>query len=307
MNWTGLVAVAVAVLVAVVPLGAAAGPGLPATDAVDRGSAPDAQPAGGENDTANASEPGARLAGVLGSQGAELDGEVESRSLAVRLRGADSPDAKAAVVADAAAGLEARLAALRERKANLTAAYRNGTLSRAAYRAKVAALAARVETVERMANRTSRSASRLPEETRREHGVNVTAVERLQANASELGDGEVAATAREVAGRDRGASASERRNGSDPPGGEGGPANDSARNGGSEKGARGSTTGNGSGGGNASAPERSAGADSSGGGDATADAGSGGSAAGGKGNGNSSRAPREPGTDRGNAFPAPSL
>lgn len=265
MNRIGLLAVA-ALLVAVVPLGAAAGSGLTAADAVGLGPAPDANGANG-NETANTtanpstSEPGARLAGVLGAQGAELDGEVETRSLSVRLQRTDSPGAEAAVVADAAADLEARLGALRERKETLTAARENGSISRAAYRAKVAALAPRIETVERLADRTSRTARGLPEAARRERGVNVTALERLRANASDLGGGEVAAIARQVGGRDRGARADERANG--PPDGAGsaegsaGGADGAPGNGtgaGSERGGDGAVRGA-----NASAPERGGG------------------------------------------------
>ena len=154
------------------------------------------------NETDNETEmpPGARLAGVVGVQGAEVEGEVERRAFGEQMRAAKSNASKASVVAGQARNLDQRLADLRERKQELETAHKNGNISPGRYRAEMAGLAARISTLEGMTNETAETARSLPEEDLDEHGVNVSALERLWTSASNLSGPEVAAIARGIAG-----------------------------------------------------------------------------------------------------------
>lgn len=153
--------------------------------------------------------PGARLAGVVGVQGAEVRSEVATRSLDRRLANADSNRSKAAVVADSAAAIEERLAELRERRQTVENAYENGSISRAVYEARLATIAAESNALQQQANRTGEAAEKLPADVLRDAGVNVTAIQRLAQNASELGGGAAAEAAQAIAGRGAGAGLSD--------------------------------------------------------------------------------------------------
>lgn len=153
--------------------------------------------------------PGARLAGVVGVQGAEVRSEVATRSLDRRLANADSNSSKAAVVADSAASIEERLAELRERRQDVENAYENGSISRAVYEARMATIAAESNALQAQANRTSEAAETLPADVLRDAGINVTAIQHLAQNASELGGGAAAEAAQNIAGRGAGAGLSD--------------------------------------------------------------------------------------------------
>ncbi len=154
------------------------------------------------NETDNETEmpPGARLAGVVGVQAAEVEGEVERRAFGLQVAAAKSNASKASVVASQAQNLDQRLAELRERKQELEAARDNRTISPSRYRAEMAGLAAQISTVKGITNETAETARSLPEEDLDEHGVNVSALARLRTSASNLSGPEVAAIARGIAG-----------------------------------------------------------------------------------------------------------
>ncbi|MFB6142127.1 MAG: hypothetical protein ABEJ30_02155 [Halorientalis sp.] len=144
--------------------------------------------------------PGERLAGVVGVQRAEIDGEIESRTFGLSVARAASDAGRAAVVASEVNETGADLEQLRERREQLREARRNGSISDGQYRARIAELAARIQTVEHMANMTANASRSIPAELLREHGVNATAIQTLRERASELGGREVAAIARSIAG-----------------------------------------------------------------------------------------------------------
>ncbi|MDS0220228.1 hypothetical protein NDI54_02565 [Haloarcula sp. S1AR25-5A] len=144
--------------------------------------------------------PGAQLAGVVSVQEAELDGEVQSRTFGIRVAQANTDDAKAAVVADQLTDSEARLAELQQRKQALNEARENGSMSEGEYRAKAAQLHAETQNVQRLANQTNETASRLPAEALEKKGINATAIKTLSQRASELSGPEVAAIAKGIAG-----------------------------------------------------------------------------------------------------------
>jgi len=149
-------------------------------------------------DEPNGTDAGARLAGVVGSEGAEIEGDLQERSFAAAFGNASSDEAKAAVVADAHGSLSERLADLRERKASITDRYENGSMARGEYRARLARLSAQISTLTSMANRTSDAARDLPDAALDARGVNVTALDELRRNAANLSGPEVAAAARNL-------------------------------------------------------------------------------------------------------------
>ncbi|WP_435062031.1 hypothetical protein [Halobaculum sp. EA56] len=150
------------------------------------------------------SQPGATFAGVVGVQGAEVEGEVASRALDRRLAAAESNESKAAVVASQTAAIRDRLAELRERKETVSERYQSGEITRGEYRAKLARIAVETMTLQRRLNTTGEVAEELPRETLREHGVNVSALAELRRNASELSAGEAAEAARAIGGNGTG-------------------------------------------------------------------------------------------------------
>ena len=171
--------------------------------------------------------PGERMAGVVGAERASVESEVAVRAFDRRVAAADSSRAKARVVVGQLDDLHERLDELDAERAELERARENGTLSRGEYRARLARLYAEERALQRLANRTEETARGLPAETLREQGVNVTAIEHLRADARNLTGPEVAAVARNVAGRSVGrpAGAGPSDNRTREPPGEGGPGN----------------------------------------------------------------------------------
>ena len=151
--------------------------------------------------------PGARLAGIVGVGGAELEGELRARAVGLAVAGAATEDARAAIVADQLDRTDDRLDDHEDRLAELEAAREDGTISEAAYRSRVAAVAAEIRASERVLNATERAAAGLPAETLTAHGVDASAIATLREQASELRGGEVAAIARSIAGANAGGAA----------------------------------------------------------------------------------------------------
>lgn len=200
MRHTPVVTAALVVLAMVIaPVGAAiapAGDG-PASSASQAAAQESASETAANETNVSAGE---QLSGVVGVQEAEIAGEIEQRSFGVRVAAAASDGSKAAVVNETVGDLEARLAALEDRKERLRAARENGSMSYGQYAARMAVLSAETETVRRVANDTERVSEDLPDEVLREHGVNVSAIQTLQRNAANLTGPEVAAVARTIAG-----------------------------------------------------------------------------------------------------------
>lgn len=210
-------------------------------------------PADGE-----AVQPGEKLSGAVAVQGAEIDGEVQERTFGLKVARANSNASKAKVVAAEVENVGERLQELQQRKQTLKEARRNGSISQAEFRTGMAELAARTETVKRLANRSEDVANGLPADVLAANGVNVSAIQQLQRDAADLSGPQVAKIARSVAGKDVGKSmaggqgpgdAPNASNGSQGPGdaGPGGDAGDGARNGSDEGAGSGSGAGNGTG------------------------------------------------------------
>jgi len=196
-RWIASLLVAV-VAAAVVAGAAAAAPGGVATAQTDPGTN-GSENESGANETANLS-PGERLAGVVGVQGAEIDGEVESRAFEVALRESESNETRAGVVADRVNRTEERLAELEQRQRELRERRDAGELSQGAYAARMASTTARIESLSRGLNRTANASASLPAEVREERGVDDERLATLRERADDLRGPEVAAIARSVAG-----------------------------------------------------------------------------------------------------------
>jgi hypothetical protein len=225
-------ALAVAGLIAMVPLGAAVTGDSGAPQAIDDAAAGEDAPVtrtAPENDTrtsrpANATanlSPGERLSGVIGVQAAEIDGEVSSRSLEIRLAEAETDAERAAVIAAQLERNERRLAELRERQRELRERREAGDVSPGAYAARKAAIGTRAAVVNRTTNRSAAVATGLPAEALAERGVDAARIRTLRRSASELSGPETAAIAREIGGNRTGAPMGPDRRG--PPGSGGGP------------------------------------------------------------------------------------
>ena len=218
MNRTLTLLVALSVLAGgIVPAVAAAQPAGPA--AVD-GTDPSPQLAGPaaqtdenatdgdeatDGDQANDSvAPGARLAGAIGAQEAELKGEVEQRTFGRQVAAAATDASKARVIARNQERLQERLEGFQERFRALERARANGSISQSQYRAQVTEMAARTATVRHMANTTERAAEGLPADALAANGVNVTALRQIRTRAQEMTGPEIAQIARQIAGPDVG-------------------------------------------------------------------------------------------------------
>ena len=154
-----------------------------------------------ENATENAAvSPGARLAGALGAQEAEFQGEMEQRAFGHQVAAAATNGSKAQVLAHTHERLQERLNATHERLQELKQARENGTMSEARYQAEVTEIAAETAAVRHMGNSTERAAWGLPADVLEQNGVNVTAIHQLQTQAHNMTGQEVRDIARSIAG-----------------------------------------------------------------------------------------------------------
>ncbi len=161
--------------------------------------------AGGENETAETENesvaPGARLAGVLGAQQEELEGEVENRAFGHAVAAARSNGSKARLVANNTERLQERLQRLEDQLETLNESFDNGSIPRGVYYAKVTRLSARIQATERLINQTADTARALPPQARMAHGVNVTQLDHLRSQVRNVSGPAVAAIARQMAGQ----------------------------------------------------------------------------------------------------------
>lgn len=152
------------------------------------------------NSSGESIPPGARLSGAVGTHGAEIDSEVESRAFGLKVAKAETDDAKAEAVAEQFNQSERRADELDERLEELKQARENGSISRGQYAARVATMQAELHSVQRMADETARVSETLPRDKLEANGVNVTAIETLRRNAANRSGPEVAAIAQDIAG-----------------------------------------------------------------------------------------------------------
>jgi len=186
------------VLVALAPLTGAAVTG--DTVGVQEQPTTEQEPTTTGNDSASDVSPGARLAGVVGSQGAAIDGEVTDRSLGERLARANGSGAKAAAVAAALGDANATLDAVEERLAELRAEREAGNISEGRYRAKVAIAAQRGAAARAVANRSADATESIPAAALREQGIGPGAARNVSERAGRVVGQDVAEIARGIRG-----------------------------------------------------------------------------------------------------------
>lgn len=144
--------------------------------------------------------PGAQLSGVVGVGEAELEGDVESRAYGIQVDTAKTDEARVDVVAERLNASEKRMNELEAQKESLDEARANGSMSDGEYSATVAAVHARVQSVQRLTNQTNETAQGLPAELLEQKGINASAIKTLKDRASQLGGPETAAIAQSIAG-----------------------------------------------------------------------------------------------------------
>lgn len=202
MNWTAPLLVVVVLLLAGLA-GPVGGSMTSAAGTVDH--APQEETPTATNESDEPAEPGARFAGVVAVQGAEVESEMDGRTFGIRVARANSNDSKAGVVADRVEETARRTEELHERKQELEEARENGNISQSRYRAEVAAFAARTSAVERQLNQAEAASRDLPAGLLESKGVNATAIARLRNDSRNLSGPETAEIARSIAGPGAGA------------------------------------------------------------------------------------------------------
>lgn len=144
--------------------------------------------------------PGEQMAGVIGVQSAEIDGEVSDRTFGVKVAQAATNESAADAVAERLAEVEERIEANDKRLAELEEARENGSISEGQYRAEVAKTAAENANAERAVDQANETAGELPADVLEERGINASAIQTLKNNASELSGPETAEIAQSIAG-----------------------------------------------------------------------------------------------------------
>lgn len=183
----GLLVVAATLLVVVPAVGIATTGGTVAQD-------------GATNETGTETAPGERLSGVTGVGEAELEGNLERRAFGLQIANASSEAGQANVVAQRVTATEQRLDELETRKAELAQQREAGEIRDGKYRAEMARLSARIETVKQLNNQSAQAAEQLPADLLEERGVNATRIQHLSERANDLSGPEVAEIARGIAG-----------------------------------------------------------------------------------------------------------
>ncbi|WP_430503568.1 DUF7096 domain-containing protein [Haloparvum sp. PAK95] len=193
MKRTVAITLALVTLIAAVGVGPAAALG--AGD-VGTTNAVDAQNETNESDVA----PGTQLSAVVGVQESEIEGSIESRAFGHAVANATTNESKAEVVAKQLERNRERLAELQERKQELKEERAAGNISEGQYKAKMAKIAAETASIKQTTNQSANATEGIPTSVLEEQGINASAIQQLQENASELSGGEVAEIAKSIAG-----------------------------------------------------------------------------------------------------------
>lgn len=198
-----LVAVLVLVGALIVAPVAAAAPNAGPAEAYSQQDSETPTPGAGDNASI---QPGEKLSGVVNVQQAEFEGEVDERTFGVSVARANSNESKAEVVDEQLDDVDQRITELEQRQEDLREARENGSISEGEYRAKMAEVAAELETARRLTNASEATAQGLPADLLAEKGIDATAIQTLKDRAGNLSGPEVAQVAKSIAGEDVGRS-----------------------------------------------------------------------------------------------------
>lgn len=157
---------------------------------------------GGDVDDAEVA-PGERMMGAVGASNAELVADVDERAFGLAIAEAaadDDTDAILDLISDRIDRNVEAVDALTDRLDSLQAQREQGELTHGQYQAQVAQLEIQRQSVERTSQMSVQATQGMPVDKLEERGINVTAIEKLQTQASELGGQEVRDIARSIAG-----------------------------------------------------------------------------------------------------------
>lgn len=143
---------------------------------------------------------GDHLTAVIGVQSAEVEHEVDRRAFGLTIAQAASNESRADVVRENLGNAESRLSRLAETREQLEAAKERGSISNGSFNARMTVLAAQTAKVQSQLNASEEAATDLPADLLERKGINVSAIQTLKQNASELTGPDVAAIARSIAG-----------------------------------------------------------------------------------------------------------
>lgn len=141
---------------------------------------------------ASASPLGERLTMVMQANAAQAEGAVENGMWAAAFGNASNASAKRALVERRVGQLNGTIAELQAERRALRAAYRNGTINRTTYRARLSALVGRLAAVGEGIEETSERGATV--------GVNRSRLDQLRTQARNLSGAEVSELARSLAG-----------------------------------------------------------------------------------------------------------
>lgn len=132
---------------------------------------------------------GEAFASAVAAHDTALEGEIRSRAFDRRLAATGDGTPRASVIDGTVRSVRLRLGMLDARRAELRAAYRNGTISEGRYRVALTRLTVEARTLRRVLTRADGAAERLPRETRVEYGLENTTFEELRTRADAVGNG----------------------------------------------------------------------------------------------------------------------
>lgn len=155
------------------------------------------------NTTENETPPGAKMAGIVGMQRASINGDIEKKEFKIKMNKTENDTEAAGVVSGEVSEVKEQLAELRERKHELQEEHREGNISNAEFRAKMAELHTEKKQLVDRLNESEEEAEGLPEEKLKANGVNVSAIKTLKQNASNMTGQEVSEIARSIAGNNK--------------------------------------------------------------------------------------------------------
>ncbi len=171
-----------------------------------------------DDDDSDDIAPGERLAGSMSAQEAEIGTDIDERGFGQAIAAAaadDDMDTLADLIAERIERNTGNVSELEVRLSDLEARHEAGEISTGEFRAELAKLEVERQSIVRTSGVAMNATMGIPAELLDERGINVTAIELLRANASELGGHEVRDIARSIAGPNVGNASPERPSASD--------------------------------------------------------------------------------------------
>jgi hypothetical protein len=129
--------------------------------------------------TTNEAPSGAVISSALGVQGARIGAAIDVDTFRTRFAEAETPDARAEIVADTVSRTERRLVGLESRLRSLRTARANGSIGSDTYAVRVAPVAANAQSLARVIAEVETTSDDMDAETLREAGVSRDRIDAL--------------------------------------------------------------------------------------------------------------------------------